>query len=112
MESYLDSLFLKNQTDPSYKFVFFATHVHVYLFSLTIGMSPGSNGCDKILPGMVIFGSKRCTIFTSCFSSNNMLYPREDRSNRLLLYACRNCDHQEEAVEHRVYRNSVMPQAM
>uniref|UniRef100_A0A8C7J4Y0 RNA polymerase II subunit I n=1 Tax=Oncorhynchus kisutch TaxID=8019 RepID=A0A8C7J4Y0_ONCKI len=26
-----------------------------------------------------------------------MLYPKEDKENRILLYACRNCDHQQEA---------------
>lgn len=28
------------------------------------------------------------------FCSNNILYPREDREKKVLLYACRNCDHQ------------------
>lgn len=26
--------------------------------------------------------------------SNNILYPKEDREQKILLYACRNCDHQ------------------
>jgi hypothetical protein len=26
--------------------------------------------------------------------SNNILYPKEDREQKVLLYACRNCDHQ------------------
>ncbi|CAI7924594.1 unnamed protein product [Closterium sp. NIES-54] len=39
--------------------------------------------------------------------SNNILYPREDRENRVLLYACRNCDHQEAAENNCVYRNEV-----
>lgn len=30
--------------------------------------------------------------FFSC--SNNILYPKEDRDQKILLYACRNCDHQ------------------
>ncbi|CAI5929352.1 unnamed protein product [Closterium sp. NIES-64] len=38
---------------------------------------------------------------------NNILYPREDRENRVLLYACRNCDHQEAAENNCVYRNEV-----
>ena len=30
-----------------------------------------------------------------CFGgSNNILYPKEDRERKVLLYACRNCDHQ------------------
>jgi hypothetical protein len=28
------------------------------------------------------------------FCSNNILYPKEDREQKVLLYACRNCDHQ------------------
>jgi 5-methylcytosine-specific restriction endonuclease McrA len=28
------------------------------------------------------------------FRSNNILYPKEDREQKVLLYACRNCDHQ------------------
>jgi len=30
----------------------------------------------------------------SMCGSNNILYPREDREKKVLLYACRNCDHQ------------------
>ncbi|RCV25790.1 hypothetical protein SETIT_5G194100v2 [Setaria italica] len=29
-----------------------------------------------------------------CRECNNILYPKEDRENKVLLYACRNCDHQ------------------
>jgi DNA-directed RNA polymerase II subunit RPB9 len=36
-----------------------------------------------------------------------MLYPKEDKANRQLLYACRMCDHQEEAQDFCVYRNEV-----
>ncbi|CAI6008036.1 unnamed protein product [Closterium sp. NIES-65] len=42
-----------------------------------------------------------------CRECNNILYPREDRENRVLLYACRNCDHQEAAENNCVYRNEV-----
>ncbi|KAF9677229.1 hypothetical protein SADUNF_Sadunf08G0086200 [Salix dunnii] len=38
---------------------------------------------------------------------NNILYPREDRDQKILLYACRNCDHQEIADDNCVYRNEV-----
>eukprot|EP00744_Colponema_vietnamica_P021063 GILI01030022.1.p1 GENE.GILI01030022.1~~GILI01030022.1.p1 ORF type:complete len:123 (-),score=7.79 GILI01030022.1:174-542(-) len=34
-----------------------------------------------------------------CRECNNMLYPREDKGNRELLYSCRNCQH-EETVAH------------
>nr|CAD1842383.1 unnamed protein product [Ananas comosus var. bracteatus] len=39
--------------------------------------------------------------------SNNILYPKEDREQKDLLYACRNCDHQEVAENNCVYRNVV-----
>ncbi|XWS14175.1 hypothetical protein CRYUN_Cryun36dG0100900 [Craigia yunnanensis] len=29
-----------------------------------------------------------------CRECNNILYPKEDREQKILLYACRNCDHQ------------------
>ncbi|XP_048235197.1 DNA-directed RNA polymerases II, IV and V subunit 9A isoform X1 [Ricinus communis] len=38
---------------------------------------------------------------------NNILYPKEDRDQKILLYACRNCDHQEIAESNCVYRNEV-----
>ncbi|KAG5240284.1 DNA-directed RNA polymerase II family protein [Salix suchowensis] len=42
-----------------------------------------------------------------CRECNNILYPREDRDQKILLYACRNCDHQEIADDNCVYRNEV-----
>ncbi|WOL12453.1 DNA-directed RNA polymerases II, IV and V subunit 9A-like isoform X2 [Canna indica] len=42
-----------------------------------------------------------------CFFSNNVLYPREDREQRLLLFACRNCDHQEIAEDLCVYEMKI-----
>jgi DNA-directed RNA polymerase II subunit RPB9 len=39
--------------------------------------------------------------------SNNILYPKEDREKKVLLYACRNCEHQEVADSNCVYRNVV-----
>ncbi|CAN0855482.1 DNA-directed RNA polymerases II, IV and V subunit 9A [Linum grandiflorum] len=58
-----------------------------------------------------------------CRECNNILYPKEDREERVLLYACRNCDHQvsfhrfissshfhyshEVAETYCVYRNEV-----
>ncbi|CAL9097944.1 unnamed protein product [Musa textilis] len=41
------------------------------------------------------------------WSSNNILYPKEDREQKILLYACRNCDHQEVADNNCVYRNEI-----
>ncbi|XP_039001544.1 DNA-directed RNA polymerases II, IV and V subunit 9A-like [Hibiscus syriacus] len=37
---------------------------------------------------------------------NNILYPRKT-GTKILLYACRNCDHQEVAENNCVYRNEV-----
>lgn len=41
-----------------------------------------------------------------------MLYPREDKSRHVLLFSCRNCEHQEEADTSVVYQNNVVPQPM
>ncbi|KAL0368179.1 UNVERIFIED_CONTAM: DNA-directed RNA polymerases II, IV and V subunitB [Sesamum calycinum] len=40
-------------------------------------------------------------------TSNNILYPKEDKEQKILLYACRNCDHQEVADNNCVYRNEI-----
>ncbi|KAH0459300.1 hypothetical protein IEQ34_012114 [Dendrobium chrysotoxum] len=42
-----------------------------------------------------------------CRECNNILYPKEDREQKILLYACRNCDHQEAAENYCVYRNVI-----
>ncbi|KAG6597567.1 DNA-directed RNA polymerases II, IV and V subunit 9A, partial [Cucurbita argyrosperma subsp. sororia] len=42
-----------------------------------------------------------------CRECNNILYPKEDRDEKILLYACRNCDHQEVADNNCVYRNEI-----
>ncbi|XP_074577878.1 DNA-directed RNA polymerases II, IV and V subunit 9A-like [Curcuma longa] len=42
-----------------------------------------------------------------CRECNNILYPREDRERKILLFACRNCDYQEVAERNCVYRNVV-----
>ena len=36
-----------------------------------------------------------------------MLYPKEDKENRLLLYACRNCDYKQIADNQCIYVNKV-----
>ncbi|ORX53873.1 polymerase II polypeptide I, 14.5kDa [Piromyces finnis] len=45
--------------------------------------------------------------FHFCAECNNLLYPKEDPLNKQLLYACRNCEHQEEADNQCVYRHEV-----
>ncbi|KAJ1276753.1 hypothetical protein BS78_05G239000 [Paspalum vaginatum] len=42
-----------------------------------------------------------------CCECNSILCPKEDRANKVLLYACRSCDHQEVANSNCVYRNVV-----
>ncbi|WVZ66685.1 hypothetical protein U9M48_015874 [Paspalum notatum var. saurae] len=39
-----------------------------------------------------------------CRECNNMLYPREDKETRTLLYACQSCDHEEVATDTCVYK--------
>ena len=36
-----------------------------------------------------------------------MLYPKEDKESRVLLYACRNCDYQQEADSSCIYVNKI-----
>lgn len=38
-----------------------------------------------------------------CRECNNMLYPKEDRLEKMLYLACRNCEHFEEAITPTVY---------
>lgn len=46
--------------------------------------------------------------FLNClFFSNNMLYPKEDKESRNLLYACRNCDYQQIAENPCIYVNKI-----
>nr|KYP57898.1 DNA-directed RNA polymerase II subunit RPB9 [Cajanus cajan] len=39
--------------------------------------------------------------------SNNVLYPKADKDQKLLLYACRNCNHEEAADNNVVSRNKI-----
>lgn len=40
-----------------------------------------------------------------CPECSNMLYPKEDKDARRLMYQCRTCQHTEEATSNCVYRN-------
>ena len=42
-----------------------------------------------------------------CQECNNMLYPKEDKENRILLYACRNCDFQMQSDNPCIYVNKI-----
>ena len=45
--------------------------------------------------------------FFSFQECNNMLYPKEDKENKQLLYACRNCDYKQLADNNCIYVNKV-----
>lgn len=40
-----------------------------------------------------------------CPECSNMLYPKEDTSEKQLYMACRNCEHVEEATSYKVVEN-------
>ncbi|VDN96054.1 unnamed protein product [Rodentolepis nana] len=40
-----------------------------------------------------------------CSECNNMLYPKEDKRNKRLMYACRNCDFMKRADNPCIYVN-------
>ncbi|KAK9474967.1 uncharacterized protein V1510DRAFT_411122 [Dipodascopsis tothii] len=46
--------------------------------------------------------------FRFCLECNNMLYPKEDKVNQRLLYACRNCPYKEIAENPKIYRNELL----
>jgi len=43
-----------------------------------------------------------------CGECNNILYPKEDRVKKILLYACRNCEFVMESANPCVYKNMVL----
>ena len=43
-----------------------------------------------------------------CIECNNLLYPREDRVERRLIYACRNCEYSEAAAQTLIFRNELL----
>lgn len=47
----------------------------------------------------------QCILFQEC---NNMLYPKEDKENKVLMYACRNCDYKQLADNSCIYVNKIM----
>ncbi|EXB55730.1 DNA-directed RNA polymerase II subunit [Morus notabilis] len=64
---------------------------------------------DPTLPRTRTVRCAQCSHEQAVFfqHSNNILYPKEDRDQKILLYACRNCDHQEVADNNCVYRNEI-----
>lgn len=55
---------------------------------------------------------RQCWVFAKfcifVYCSNNMLYPKEDKDQKVLLYACRNCDYKQEADSNCIYVNKIM----
>ncbi|KAJ6640156.1 DNA-directed RNA polymerase II subunit RPB9 [Pseudolycoriella hygida] len=43
-----------------------------------------------------------------CPECNNMLYPKEDKERRVLLYACRHCGYREDAKSNCIYVNKIL----
>ncbi|KAJ1979613.1 DNA-directed RNA polymerase II core subunit rpb9 [Dimargaris verticillata] len=46
--------------------------------------------------------------FRYCSECNNLLYPREKRSTRELMFACRNCNHIEPSQNTCIYRHEIV----
>ncbi|KAI7869128.1 polymerase II polypeptide I, 14.5kDa [Spinellus fusiger] len=46
--------------------------------------------------------------FKYCLECNNLLYPREDKSNRRLMFSCRNCQYEEDADNLCVYSHKII----
>ncbi|XP_063678381.1 DNA-directed RNA polymerase II subunit RPB9-like [Bolinopsis microptera] len=42
-----------------------------------------------------------------CPECNNMLYPKEDKQNKKLMYHCQNCEHVERADNNCIYVNKI-----
>lgn len=43
-----------------------------------------------------------------CAECNNMLYPKADSQRRVMVFACRICDHDELSENKCVYRNDLL----
>ncbi|XP_009398177.3 DNA-directed RNA polymerases II, IV and V subunit 9A isoform X2 [Musa acuminata AAA Group] len=57
--------------------------------------------------GARIGSAAEMSVMKFCRGCNNVLYPKEDREQRILLFACRNCDHQEVADDCIAYRMEI-----
>lgn len=49
--------------------------------------------------------------FLLIFCSHNMLYPKEDRVAKKLMYVCRRCDYEEEAKTPVVFKRELVKSA-
>lgn len=71
-------------------------------------MAPGKKRPKTPEVPVIFFMSHESKQF--CRECNNMLYPKEDKQEKILYLSCRNCEHFEEAyspvVHSVVYRNA------
>lgn len=52
--------------------------------------------------------SRPCAVkLRFCPNSNDLLYPKEDRDRKKLIYACRNCEYKVDANDHCVYLHNI-----
>ncbi|KAM0693226.1 hypothetical protein Q7P36_006479 [Cladosporium allicinum] len=55
-------------------------------------------------------GDSKKISFRFCRECSNMLYPKEDPSSNVLMFACRSCQYSEPATAACIYRNSLQEQ--
>merc|ERR1711868_208968 len=55
-------------------------------------------------------GDSKKISFRFCRECSNMLYPKEDPTSNLLMFACRSCQYSEPATAACIYRNALQEQ--
>lgn len=55
-------------------------------------------------------GDSKKISFRFCRECSNMLYPKEDPSSNMLMFACRSCQYSEPATAACIYRNALQEQ--
>lgn len=59
------------------------------------------------MPFVDVQAEERTARLRFCPNSNDLLYPREDRSKKKLIYVCRNCDYTTDSDSSCVYRHFI-----
>jgi len=74
-----------------------------------VGFDPTVDDCEAIGALIAKHTKKRKTFveIKFCRQCNNMLYPKENKDLKKLLYHCKICEYEEEAEDACVYINSV-----
>ncbi|CAN0146179.1 unnamed protein product, partial [Ectocarpus fasciculatus] len=53
-----------------------------------------------------------CVVFSLCLDSNNIMHPKENKTDRKLMYSCGRCKYEEDAQSGScVYRNNLITTA-